>query len=110
MGNETDITHDEDVAQPCSPQRQPQPKFLGQTKAEWYIYWICAVASIANMYVSLELFSLRDWTATDRFLAASRASTRESTPSSSLTGISLNISMCRGPGLGWWLVWVSEDL
>ena len=23
--------------------------FLGQTKAAWYIYWICAVASIANM-------------------------------------------------------------
>lgn len=24
-------------------------KYFGQTKAAWYIYWICAVASIANM-------------------------------------------------------------
>jgi hypothetical protein len=26
-----------------------QRKILGQTRAAWYIYWICAVASIANM-------------------------------------------------------------
>ncbi|KAN0119231.1 general substrate transporter [Hyaloscypha variabilis] len=30
--------------------RTPQPTFLGQTKASWYIYWICAVASIANIF------------------------------------------------------------
>jgi hypothetical protein len=28
-----------------------QRKILGQTRAAWYIYWICAVASIANMSV-----------------------------------------------------------
>ncbi|KAE9379867.1 general substrate transporter [Stipitochalara longipes BDJ] len=30
--------------------RTPQRTFLGQTKASWYIYWICAVASIANIF------------------------------------------------------------
>ncbi|KAL1982904.1 hypothetical protein VTN96DRAFT_756 [Rasamsonia emersonii] len=30
--------------------RPPQKTFLGQTKGEWYIYWICAVASIANIF------------------------------------------------------------
>ncbi|KAJ5205090.1 MFS sugar transporter [Penicillium cinerascens] len=48
MGEGTDIAHEE-VAQP--PARRPrQPTFLGQTKAEWYIYWICGVASIANIF------------------------------------------------------------
>lgn len=47
MGEETDVAHEE-VAQPPA-QRPRQPTFLGQTKAEWYIYWICGVASIANM-------------------------------------------------------------
>ncbi|KZO91082.1 general substrate transporter [Calocera viscosa TUFC12733] len=28
----------------------PQKTFLGQTKAAWYIYWICGVASIANIF------------------------------------------------------------
>ena len=31
--------------------RKQHRKILGQTTAAWYIYWICAVASIANMYV-----------------------------------------------------------
>src|SRR5271156_6206876 len=31
--------------------RTKKRTFLGQTKASWYIYWICAVASIANMWV-----------------------------------------------------------
>jgi hypothetical protein len=30
-------------------QRKGHRKILGQTTAAWYIYWICAVASIANM-------------------------------------------------------------
>lgn len=30
-------------------QRKEHRKILGQTTAAWYIYWICAVASIANM-------------------------------------------------------------
>ena len=42
------VVHDE-VAHP-HPRQAPLPRFLGQSKAEWYIYWICAVASIANMY------------------------------------------------------------
>lgn len=48
MGNDIDIAHEE-VAE-ARPPRAPQPTFLGQTKATWYIYWICGVASIANMY------------------------------------------------------------
>lgn len=31
--------------------RKQHRKILGQTTAAWYIYWICAVASIANMWV-----------------------------------------------------------
>lgn len=29
---------------------ETQPKIFGQTKATWFVYWICAVASIANLY------------------------------------------------------------
>lgn len=36
---------------PSQSEPKLKPVFLGQTKAAWYIYWICAVASIANMYV-----------------------------------------------------------
>jgi hypothetical protein len=42
-----DTTTDQRV----SKTRAKKPTFLGQTKASWYIYWICAVASIANMWV-----------------------------------------------------------
>lgn len=31
------------------PYYSSQDKILGQTKAAWYIYWICGVAPIANM-------------------------------------------------------------
>jgi hypothetical protein len=40
----------EPVVSNISMTRTPQPTFLGQTKASWYIYWICAVASIANIF------------------------------------------------------------
>jgi hypothetical protein len=43
---ETDVVgHDVIAPSPAKGQR----KILGQTKAAWYIYWICAVASIANI-------------------------------------------------------------
>jgi hypothetical protein len=43
---ETDVVGNDVIApSPAKGQR----KILGQTKAAWYIYWICAVASIANM-------------------------------------------------------------
>jgi hypothetical protein len=38
------------VVSNISTTRTRQPTFLGQTKASWYIYWICAVASIANIF------------------------------------------------------------
>jgi hypothetical protein len=38
---------DRNQDEPYSPAHQKM--FLGQTPGTWYIYWICAVASIANM-------------------------------------------------------------
>jgi hypothetical protein len=35
---------------PTPTTKAPQRTYLGQTKASWYIYWICAVASIANIF------------------------------------------------------------
>lgn len=37
----------------ATPGRKQHRKILGQTTAAWYIYWICAVASIANMWVKV---------------------------------------------------------
>lgn len=33
--------HDDDI---------PEKTFLGQTKGTWFIYWICLVASLANIF------------------------------------------------------------
>lgn len=48
----TAVHHEEPILRPIE---RPRPTFLGQTKAAWYIYWICGVASIANMYESIYL-------------------------------------------------------
>lgn len=48
---------EESAPQPSTPMEDvsleddpPQRTFLGQTKGTWYIYWICLVASIANIF------------------------------------------------------------
>jgi hypothetical protein len=44
------------TAATAAPPRPPPSTFLGQTKGTWYIYWICAVASIANISVIPGIF------------------------------------------------------
>ncbi|RDL36404.1 MFS sugar transporter [Venustampulla echinocandica] len=39
-----------DQTMTVTPHSTQQKTYLGQTKATWYIYWICAVASIANVF------------------------------------------------------------
>lgn len=40
----------EDVDLADDEQSPPEKTFLGQSKGTWYIYWICLVASLANIF------------------------------------------------------------
>lgn len=43
--NPVETNETEQYAEPLE-----QKRYLGQTAGTWYIYWICAVASVANIF------------------------------------------------------------
>ena len=48
--NELHRVRNKDTSETASTQGDDQKTFLGQTPGTWYIYWICGVASLANIF------------------------------------------------------------
>jgi 3-methyladenine DNA glycosylase Mpg len=52
MAEDNELHHakDKNASGAASTQGDDRKTFLGQTAGTWYIYWICGVASLANIF------------------------------------------------------------